>query len=131
MGTALGVAWAKPLLQSGTSEDESAHDGQTGTASYYSEMAHGERTASGEIFDKNAMVAAHPSLPFGTVVKVTDLNNGRSVEVRIIDRGPSRALQEKGVVIILSTAAAKALDFINQGTTQVQLDIVKSPDSGG
>src|SRR5688500_4129830 len=61
-----------------------------GLASYYGPGFHGKRTASGARFDMNAMVAAHPTYPFGTIVRVTNLGNGRSATVRILDRGPAR-----------------------------------------
>lgn len=114
------------LAQSMTSDEGAMPDNLTGTASYYSEMAHGERTASGEIFDKNALVAAHPFLPFGTVVQVSDMATGRSIKVRVIDRGPSESLYKQGVIIILSPAAAQQLGFINKGTAQVRLEIEES-----
>ena len=89
-------------------------------ASYYSETLHGRRTASGERYDMRALTAAHPTLPFGSRVRVTNLANGRSVVVRINDRGPN----VKGRVIDLSNAAARELQFISQGTTRVRLEVL-------
>src|SRR5215204_3794923 len=73
----------------------------SGLASYYGDEFHGKLTASGVPFDKNAMVAAHPTLPFGTVLRVTNLANGRRVTVRVVDRGPADAIRADGVIIDL------------------------------
>jgi len=93
---------------------------EIGIASYYSETLHGQRTASGERYDRQALTAAHPTLPFGSRVRVTNLGNGLSVVVRINDRGP---FVEKRV-IDLSYAAARKLGFIGQGTTRVRLEVL-------
>ena len=98
-----------------------------GLASYASKALHGRRTASGVPFDVEAMVAAHPTLPFGTVVRVTRLNTEKSVEVRIVDRGPAAAVRAKGVIIDLSHAAAAALGFLESGLTRVRLEVVRQP----
>jgi rare lipoprotein A len=90
----------------------------SGTASWYGPWHHGRRTANGERFDQNAMTAAHPTLPLGTVVRVTNLQNGRTVKVRINDRGP----YVRGRVIDLSRAAAAALGFKEQGLTPVAIE---------
>jgi rare lipoprotein A len=90
---------------------------KTGTASYYGSRHHGKRTASGEPFNKNALTAAHRSLPFGTRVKVTNLNNDRSVVVRINDRGP----HTRGRLIDLSRAAAEKLGMVRSGTARVRV----------
>jgi rare lipoprotein A len=73
----------------------------------------------------NAMVAAHPTYPFGTVVRVTNLTNNRAVEVRILDRGPAKGPQAAGVVIDLSYGAAQALGFIQDGRTRVRLEVLQ------
>ena len=91
----------------------------TGIASYYGGKFHGRRTASSEIFDKNAMTAAHRSLPFGTKVKVTNLRNGRTVLVRVNDRGP----HVRGRIIDLSQAAAKKIGL--KGVVRVKLEVLK------
>ena len=83
-----------------------------GIASWYGPRFHGRLTASGEKFDMHELTAAHPTLPFGTVVRVQSLANGRTVDVRINDRGP----HIKQRVIDLSRAAAKALGLIDAGT---------------
>lgn len=100
--------------------------GQIGLASYYGKNFHGRTTASGVRFDMNAMVAAHPTYAFGTLVRVTNLANGRSVRVRIVDRGPASGPRAEGVIIDLSERAASALGFIRQGRTRVRIDVVRS-----
>ena|SRR5688572_25320938 len=96
-----------------------------GLASYYSSGLDGERTASGVPFDMDAMVAAHPTYEFGTIVRVTNLVNQRSVNVKIVDRGPARGARAEGVIIDLSRAAAEKLDFIEDGRTRVRLDVIE------
>ena len=91
------------------------------TASYYAEKFHGKRTSNGEIFNMNDLTCAHKSLPFNTILKVTNLSNGKSVQVRVNDRGPFVAGRE----IDLSKAAAKKLGMINSGTAKVKIQIVK------
>ena len=95
-----------------------------GLATYYGKEFHGRKTASGIRFDMNAMVAAHPSYPFGTRLRVTNLANGRSTSVRIVDRGPSRQLRANGIIIDLSPKAAEVLGFIQQGRTRVRLEVL-------
>jgi rare lipoprotein A len=95
----------------------------TGTASYYGKGFHGRRAANGEIFDMNAMTAAHRSLPFGTRLQVTNMKNGRSVVVRIQDRGP----YVKGRVLDLSYGAARALDMVESGVVAVSYARVEAP----
>jgi rare lipoprotein A len=90
---------------------------ETGKASYYGDDFNGKKTANGQTFDKNALSAAHKTLPFGTVVKVTNLSNGKTVTVTINDRGP----YAKGRIIDLSEKAAANIDMINQGVAQVTL----------
>lgn len=92
-----------------------------GLASYYGDKFHGRRTASGLPFDTGALVAAHPAYPFGTVVRVTNLRNGKSVDVRIVDRGPARGPRRAGVIIDLSRSAAEVLDFVREGRTRVRV----------
>lgn len=94
-----------------------------GVASWYGDAHHGRRTASGELFDQDALTAAHPSLPFGTVVRVTNLRNGKTVDVRVNDRGPVIA----GRIIDLSRAAARAIGSIGRGIVPVRLEIVPGP----
>jgi rare lipoprotein A len=90
-------------------------------ASWYGPGFHGRRTASGEIFNAYDMTAAHRSLPFGTRVRVTNLNNGRSVVVRINDRGPAIP----GRIIDISESAAEKIGMITAGTAQVYLRVLR------
>lgn len=94
--------------------------GVSGNASWYGTKYHGRKTASGEVFNQNSLTAAHPSLPFGTKVKVTNTANGKSVVVRINDRGPFVYGRE----IDLSYAAAKKIDMIRSGVANVDLDVL-------
>ncbi len=98
---------------------------ELGIASWYGGKFHGRLTASGEIFDTNDFTAAHKSLPFGTIVRVTNLDNGKSVVVRINDRGPF----VKGRVIDLSRAAAKAIGMLGSGIARVRIDIIRMGDN--
>jgi rare lipoprotein A len=93
-----------------------------GKASFYADQFHGRKTASGETFNMDKLTAAHPSLPFGTRVRVTNLRNGKDVIVRINDRGPF----VKGRIIDLSISAAKVIGLIKSGTTQVKLEAIRS-----
>jgi rare lipoprotein A (peptidoglycan hydrolase) len=95
---------------------------QTGEASWYGAKHQGKQTASGATFDQARLTAAHPSLPFGSKIKVTNLSNGKSVEVEINDRGPFA----ENRIIDLSQAAAKALGMIESGTTTVRLELSSS-----
>src|ERR1700722_11255637 len=94
---------------------------QTGTASWYGQDFDGKPTASGEDYDMNDMTAAHPTLPLGTYVRVTNLHNGRAVIVKVNDRGPI----VPGQIIDLSYGAAQALEFEHKGLQKVRLDLVK------
>jgi rare lipoprotein A len=96
---------------------------QYGLASWYGRERHGRRTASGEIFDSNQLVAAHRTAPFGTYALVTNLANGRTVQVRINDRGPAIA----GRLIDLSYAAARQLDMVHVGVTRVKVEFLAAP----
>ncbi len=90
------------------------------TASYYAEDFHGKRTSNGELFNMYDYTCAHKSLPFGTILRVTNLSNGKTCDVRVNDRGPFVATRE----IDLSKAAAVKLDMIGSGTAKVKLEIV-------
>jgi rare lipoprotein A len=92
---------------------------ETGIASWYGEQFHGKYTANGEVFDLNQLTAAHRTLPMPTVVRVTNLDNGRSIEVRVNDRGP----YARGRIIDLSRRAAQLLGFEGQGTAKVRVQI--------
>ena len=97
---------------------------QEGIASWYGGKFQGRTTANGEIFDTNKFTAAHKTLPFGTMVKVTNLENGSTTVVRINDRGPFIP----GRIIDLSYAAAKKLKMLKKGTARVKVVVVKTPD---
>jgi rare lipoprotein A len=93
-------------------------DPQSGFASYYSE---GARTASGERFDAMQLTAAHPTLPFGTRLRVTNVATGKSVTVRVNDRGPF----VRGRVVDVSYSAAQSLGMVGRGVAKVKLDVVQ------
>lgn len=98
---------------------------QSGKASHFGKRLHGRKTASGETFNQQALVAAHPSWAFGTIVRVTNIKNGRSAKVRIVDRGPAKKARRRGVIIDLSTKTAKKLAFHKYGTAAVRLEVLK------
>ncbi|WP_338813843.1 septal ring lytic transglycosylase RlpA family protein [Bernardetia sp. Wsw4-3y2] len=91
---------------------------ETGIASYYGDKYEGKPTASGEKFRQKLMTAAHRTLPFGTMVTVTNLKNGKQIRVRINDRGPFK----KGRVIDVTRKGAEKLDFIRDGLTKVKIE---------
>jgi rare lipoprotein A len=95
----------------------------TGKASWYGEPHHGQKTASGETYDMRQFTAAHRTLPLGTRLVVTNLRNGRSVEVRVNDRGPIAA----GRILDLSYAAAEELGALSDGIFPVRARVVSSP----
>lgn len=96
---------------------------QTGIASWYGPGFHGKATASGTIYNQDDMTAAHQTLPLGSRVMVTNMENGRATEVRVNDRGPFA----KGRIIDLSHAAAQAIDMVGPGTALVRIDVLDSP----
>jgi rare lipoprotein A len=108
------------LLAAPAGAEQRAHLFEEGLASWYGGKFHGRQTASGELFDKNAISAAHRTLPFGTVLLVTNLENGRYLQVRVNDRGPF----VKGRVIDCSEAAAHELGFRGAGIARVRLEIL-------
>ena len=93
---------------------------EAGQASWYGKAHQGKSTASGERFDMHALTAAHRTLPFGTIVRVTHLKSGKSVNVRINDRGPFRS----GRIIDLSYEAARRLGIVSRGTARVELTVI-------
>ncbi len=105
----------EPVMESTVSVEKSVEVGQ---ASWYGRKFHGKRTANGETYSMYSMTAAHPTLPFNTQVKVTNLENGNVVYLRINDRGPF----VKGRVIDVSRAAARKLGFEMKGIAQVQVE---------
>ena len=120
---------ATPPVRPGYDRDMGGYPGQTraepsgssenGVISYYGDQFHGRKTASGEIFDKHAFTAAHRSLPFRTKVRVTNLENGKSVVVVINDRGPFI----KGRILDLSQAAAREIGLIGRGTVRARITV--------
>jgi len=98
---------------------------QTGTASWYGRQFHGRKTASGETFDMNGMTAAHRSLPLNCYIRVTNKNNGKSVVVKVNDRGPFHGNR----VLDLSYGAAKQIGITNAGTAKVRIERVQGPNS--
>ena len=115
----LGLAAAGCATAGGATGHPEAH-GEEGLASFYAPAYDGQRTASGERFDSQALTAAHRTLPFGTRARVTNLENRRTVVVRINDRGPFK----KGRVIDVSKRAARELGFLGQGTARVRVELV-------
>lgn len=92
----------------------------TGKASYYSDKLHNKKTANGERYDKTALTAAHRTLPMGTVVRVTNLHNGREVVLRINDRGPAM----KSRIIDVSREGATRLDMLRRGVANIRLEVL-------
>ena len=95
----------------------------TGSASYYADRFEGRRTASGIRFRQDELWAAHRTLPFGTRLRVTNLANGKQVEVEVVDRGPF----VRGRVLDLSRAAARKLGYIRAGHTRVRVEVIERP----
>lgn len=96
-----------------------------GLASYYGKGLQGKKTADGEVFDKNDISAAHPTYPLGTRLRVTNLRNGRAINVRINDRGPAQQHRKQGVIIDLSEQAARELGFKRDGRTRVKTEVLE------
>ena len=96
-----------------------------GLASYYGPGFEGKTTASGTRFNMNVLIAAHPSYPFGTVLRVTNVRNGRAVEVRVVDRGPAKSPRAEGVIIDVSYRAAQTLNFVRSGRTRVRVEVLR------
>src|SRR5215469_2554921 len=95
-----------------------------GTASWYGPGFNGRKTANGELYDSEAFTAAHPNLPFGSLVRVVNLRNGKGELVRINDRGP----YEEGREIDVSYRVARTLDLIHAGVSQVRLELMQLPE---
>ncbi len=107
------------------SSDSLEHSPQYGNASWYGGAFQGRKTASGERFDMHSFTGAHKKLPFGTIIRVTNLRNGKEVFIRVNDRGPF----VKGRIIDLSHAAAKAINFNNKGVIRVRIEVLSLPGS--
>jgi len=99
-------------------------DVQTGLASFYHHSLHGLKTASGEPYDQAAMTAAHPTLPIGSEIKVTNRSNNRSVVVRINDRGPNIGMR----ILDLSRAAAVEIGMLRRGVAPIKLEVLALAD---
>lgn len=97
---------------------------ETGIASWYGHPYHGRRAANGEVYDMEQLTAAHRTLPFGTWVRVLNLDNSKTVDVRINDRGPF----VDGRIIDLSRAAARAIDMLGPGTAWVRIEVIDAPE---
>jgi len=97
---------------------------ETGLASWYGHPYHGRRAANGEIYDMEKLTAAHRTLPFDTWLRVVNLDNSKTVEVRITDRGPFI----EGRIIDLSHAAARAIDMIGPGIARVRIEVIRTPE---
>lgn len=107
----------RPVSRVRVPDSDARQTASHGVASFYSDT----ETASGEKFDKNELTAAHPSLPFGTRLRVTDVSSGRFVTVRVNDRGP----YVRGRVVDISPSAAEALGMVDKGLASVRLDVVR------
>ena len=112
-----GCAWLASSIVASAQAGNA--DSKTVTASYYSDRYNGRRTASGQRFSNNALTAAHRTLAFGTKVKLTNVQNNKSVVVRVNDRGPF----VKGREISVTRAAASRLGFVRAGTASVRMDV--------
>jgi rare lipoprotein A (peptidoglycan hydrolase) len=99
---------------------------EVGEASWYGPGFHGRRTAGGEFFDQNSLSAAHPTLSLNSVIRVTNLSNGRSVILRVTDRGPYWG----GRILDVSKRAAKRLGFVQAGTTRVRIELIAEGEGG-
>jgi rare lipoprotein A len=119
-GCATARATLVPAAGRATTPAEAARS-QVGLASWYGEFHHGLQTASGEIFDMGELTAAHRTLPLGTRLRVTNLENGRVVRVRVNDRGP----YVDGRVLDLSREAARVLGMVERGVVPVRLELVE------
>jgi peptidoglycan lytic transglycosylase len=111
-----------PLAQTSTTSEAAAGTTETGIAIFYSDAMQGKAVASGEKYDKDALTAAHRILPLGTMVKVTNLKNNKSVVVKVNDRGPHGSNKR---IIDLSRRAAQELDMIQDGKAQVMVEVVR------
>jgi len=112
---------AAPAPTSTPAVSSPSGDVQTGLAAYYSDRLHGHRTASGQVYNRNAMTTAHPNLPFGTKVKVTNVKTNQSVLLTVNDRGPT----QPGRIVDVSGAAAQRLGMGRGGLTEVKVEVAK------
>lgn len=120
------AAMAPPITQS---PPEKALETERGEATFYPDKFEGRRTASGVPLRQNEMVASHRAYPFGTLLRVTNLRNDRSVHVRVVDRGPfGSSAEARRTVIDLSRRAAQQLGYIDAGRTPVQVEVLEWGD---
>ena len=124
-GALIGMVALGALLSGSLHAAEPPGQVRYGLASYYGKGLQGKTTAAGEKFDKNDITAAHPHYPLGTRLKVTNLRNGKSVNVRVNDRGPVKRYRKEGVIIDLSEGAARELGFKRQGRTKVKTQVLE------
>ena len=113
------------LIPAGLYASQDVKSTEIGLASYYGPGFNGKPTASGEVFDERQLVAASRTLPLGSVVRVTNLDNGRTVRLRITDRGPYGRNHLKGCIIDVSKGAARRLHFIRDGIVHVRVLVEK------
>ncbi len=117
------------LILSITCAEAQSHSKSVGNATYYGQKFHGRRTSDGSVYHRDSLTCAHRTLPFGTMIRVRNMANGREVVVKVTDRGPFA----RGRIVDLSYAAAKKIDMIQAGVTRVEVVPVKqkkSADSG-
>ena len=127
-GIVLGVIGALASSSTYSAQEGSANvrvlDTQIGDATFYGSVFEGRKTASGRIFDGSQAIAAHRTYRFGTLVRVTNLQNRRSVNVVIVDRGPYGKNRREGAIIDLSPAAAKKIGIIKRGQARVKIEVL-------
>jgi rare lipoprotein A len=127
----LAAAWPDGDAAAETNaEPDRPRQTMVGKATFYGPGFQGRRTASGARFDQQKMTAAHRTLPLGTRVRVTNLDNGHSVVVLINDRGPYGRNRSRGAIIDVSKGAAAKLDFIGDGLARVRLEVLEEPEAG-
>lgn len=118
------------LVPAGLQAFQQVTKAEVGLASYYGPGFNGKATASGEVFDERQLVAASRTLPLGSVVRVTNLDNGRTVRLRITDRGPYGRNHRKGCIIDVSKGAARRLHFIRDGIVHVRVLVERFGTAG-
>ncbi len=117
--TFAAILWLLAVLPLTAAETQKSTD-EIGIATYYGDKFHGRKTASGELYDKNLLTCAHKTLKFGTKIRVTRMDNGKSVIVRVNDRGPF----VKGYIVDLSRKAATEIDMLKDGITKVKIEVL-------
>jgi rare lipoprotein A len=121
---------ALPVYEGSAAGGEQIFATQTGDATFYANRFQGEQTASGSTLDNRKHVAAHRSYPFGTVARVTNLKNGKSVTVVVVDRGPYGKNRREGAIIDVSRSAAEKLDMIRDGQVPVRIEVLRWGSAG-